>query len=205
MPSQLNVYNDALRLVGERQLVSLTENREPRRLLDAVWDGAVEYCLEQGQWNFAIRSQMLDYSPSVEPPFGYRRAYDKPVDWIRTVAVASDPYFNAPLMQYTDEASFWFCDLDQIFVRYVSRDESFGKDTSLWPQTFRHFVAAYLAWQVAPRLKNDIDVDKLERQYRMKKSDALAKDALQEATKPVPTGSWVRSRRGGYSADRYNR
>lgn len=205
MPSQLNVYNDALRLVGERQLVSLTENREPRRLLDAVWDGAVEYCLEQGQWNFAIRSQQLDYSPSVEPPFGYRRAYNKPDDWIRTVSVASDPYFNSPLMQYTDEASFWFCDLDQIFIRYVSRDESFGKDTSLWPQTFRHFVAAYLAWQIAPRLKNDIDVDKLEKQYRMKKSDALAKDAMQEATKPVPAGGWVRSRRGGYSSDRYNR
>lgn len=205
MPSQLNVYNDALRLVGERQLVALNENREPRRLLDAVWDGAVEYCLEQGQWNFAIRSQQLDYSPSVEPPFGYRRAYDKPNDWIRTVAVASDPYFNAPLIQYTDEASFWFCDLDEIFIRYVSSDESYGKDTSLWPQTFRQFVAAYLAWQIAPRIKNDIDVDKLEKQYRMKKSDALAKDAMQEATKPVPDGCWVRSRRGGYSVDRYNR
>lgn len=201
MPSQLNVYNDALRLVGERQLFSLDENREPRRLLDAVWDGAVDYCLEEGQWNFAIRSQQLDYSPSVEPPFGFRRAFNKPDDWVRTVAVATDPYFNAPLLQYTDEASFWFCDMDEIFVRYVSNDPSFGKDSSQWPQTFRHFVAAYLALQIAPRLKNDIDEEKLTRSYRLKKSDALAKDALQEPTKGVPAGSWVRSRRGGYSRD----
>jgi hypothetical protein len=199
MPSQLNVYNDALRLVGERQLVSLDENREPRRLLDAVWDGAVEYCLEQGQWNFAIRSQQLDYSPSVEPPFGYRRAYNKPDDYVRTVSISADPYFSDGLMQYTDEAGYWFCDLDIIYLRYVSKDLSFGKDTSLWPQTFRHYVAAYLAWQIAPRIKNDIDVDKLEKQYRMKKSDALAKDALQEAAKRIPDGCWVRSRSGGYS------
>lgn len=82
------------------------------------------------------------------------------------MTVASDPYFNAPIQQYTDEASFWFCNLDQIFVRYVSNDESFGKDTSLWSQIFRHFVAGYLAWQIAPRIKNDIDVDKLEWQYK---------------------------------------
>ncbi|QKJ88016.1 hypothetical protein PMPD1_3083 [Paramixta manurensis] len=199
MPSQLNVYNDSLRLVGERQLVSIDENREPRRLLDAVWDGAVEYCLEQGQWNFAIRSQRLDYSPSVEPPFGYLRAFNKPDDYIRTVAIASDPYFNCPLLQYTDEAGFWFCDLDEMYIRYVSKDESFGKDTSLWPQTFRHYIAAYLALQIAPRLKNDIDDDRLQKAYRMKKSDALAKDAMQEATKRTPDGCWVNSRSGGYS------
>lgn len=195
MPSQLNVYNDALRLVGERQLVSLTENREPRRLLDAVWDGAVDYCLEQGQWNFAIRSQRLTYSPSVEPPFGYRRAFDKPDDYVRTVAITSDERFNNALLSYTDEAGFWFSDLDEIYLRYVSKDESFGKDTSLWPQTFRHFVAAYLATQIAPRLKNDTDGDRLLRDYRMKKIDALTKDAMQEATKRVPSGSWVNSRR----------
>lgn len=195
MPSQLNVYNDALRLVGERQLVSLTENREPRRLLDAVWDGAIDYCLEQGQWNFAIRSQRLTYSPSVEPPFGYRRAFDKPADYVRTVAITSDERFNNALLSYTDEAGFWFSDLDEIYLRYVSKDESFGKDTSLWPQTFRHFVAAYLAIQIAPRLKNDTDGDRLLRDYRMKKIDALTKDAMQEATKRVPSGSWVNSRR----------
>ncbi|WP_447867239.1 hypothetical protein [Rahnella bonaserana] len=203
MPSQLNVYNEALRLVGERQLVSLDENREPRRLLDAVWDGAIEFCLEEGQWNFAIRSQSLEYSPSVEPPFGYRRAFNKPDDYVRTVAFAADEYFNAPLLNYTDEAGFWFCDLDTIYLRYVSKDLAFGKDTSMWPQTFLKFVSAYLALQIAPRLKNDIDNDRLQRDYRMKKSDALAKDAMQESAKKVPDGCWVRSRSGGYGRRNY--
>lgn len=197
MSNQLNVYNDALRLVGERQLVSLTENREPRRLLDAVWDGALKYCLEQGQWNFAIRSVRVNYSPSVEPPFGYRRAFNKPDDYVRTVAFASDPFFNSPIIQYTDEAGFWFCDLDEIYIRYVSNDPSFGLDSSLWPETFSSFVAAYLAAQIAPRLKNGSDREWLAREYKMAKTDALTKDAIQEPTKIFPTGRWVRSRHGG--------
>lgn len=194
MPSQLNVYNDALRLVGERQLVSLTENREPRRLLDAAWIGAQKYCLEQGQWNFAIRSQRLSYSPSVEPPFGFRYAFNKPDDYVRTVAFCSDEFFNSPILNYTDEAGFWFCDEQDIYLRYVSNDQSFGLDTSLWPETFGKFLAAYLAVEIAPRLKNANDLDVLQRQYRMCKADALAKDAMQEPTKQVPAGEWVRSR-----------
>ncbi|MBW5826534.1 hypothetical protein H0I68_15945 [Yersinia kristensenii] len=201
MSNQLNVYNDALRLVGERQLVSLTENREPRRLLDAVWDGALKYCLEQGQWNFAIRSVRVNYSPSVEPPFGYRRAFNKPDDYVRTVAFASDPFFNSTIIQYTDEAGFWFCDLDEIFIRYVSNDQSFGLDSSLWPETFSSFVAAYLATQIAPRLKNGSDREWLAREYKMAKTDALTKDAIQEPTKIFPTGRWVRSRHGGSQRD----
>lgn len=203
MSNQLNVYNDALRLVGERQLVSLTENREPRRLLDAVWDGALKYCLEQGQWNFAIRSVRVNYSPSVEPPFGYRRAFNKPDDYVRTVAFASDPFFNSPIIQYTDEAGFWFCDLDEIFIRYVSNDQSFGLDSSLWPETFSSFVAAYLATQIAQRLKNGSDREWLAREYKMAKTDALTKDAIQEPTKIFPPGRWVRSRQGG--STRYSR
>ncbi|EPO1581398.1 hypothetical protein ACT6N7_000039 [Yersinia enterocolitica] len=203
MSNQLNVYNDALRLVGERQLVSLTENREPRRLLDAVWDGALKYCLEQGQWNFAIRSVRINYSPSVEPPFGYHRAFNKPDDYIRTVAFASDPFFNSPIIQYTDEAGFWFCDLDEIYIRYVSNDQSFGLDSSLWPETFGNFVSAYLATQIAPRLKNGSDREWLAREYKMAKTDALTKDAIQEPTKIFPTGRWVHSRERGSA--RYSR
>jgi hypothetical protein len=44
--SKLKLYNDALGILGERRLASLTENREPRRVLDEVWDagkGVVNY------------------------------------------------------------------------------------------------------------------------------------------------------------------
>src|SRR4051794_15494709 len=95
--TKLGVYNDALRLLGERNLADVTEEAEARYALDGAWDkGAVSYggpiyCLELGYWNFATRSAALNYSPSVEPPFAYLRAFDKPVDWVRTVSVSFDP------------------------------------------------------------------------------------------------------------------
>ena len=68
MTSRLQIYNGALLLCEERFLSSLTEDREPRHLLDHVWNnGGVRYCLEQGQWRFAMRSVSLDYDTSVVP------------------------------------------------------------------------------------------------------------------------------------------
>src|SRR3546814_15520749 len=87
--TQLSLYNGALRLCGEAKLANLTEDREPRYVLDDVWDdGALRHCLQQGLWNFAMRTVEAEYSPSVEPSFGFRRAFDKPIDWVRPAAMA---------------------------------------------------------------------------------------------------------------------
>src|SRR5258708_823139 len=122
MTDKLSLYNGALtEFLGERKLANLTENREPRRVLDEIWDGgALRYCLEQGLWNFAMRTIQLTYSPSVEPDFGFRYAFDKPTDWVRTAALCVDEFFRCPLLQYNDEAGFWFADIDTIYVRYIS-------------------------------------------------------------------------------------
>ena len=49
MADKLSLFNGALLICGERFLSSLTENREPRHLLDNVWsNGGVKACLEQG-------------------------------------------------------------------------------------------------------------------------------------------------------------
>jgi hypothetical protein len=45
--SKLGIYNDALRILGERKLSSISEDRPPRYRLDDIYDfGAIEYCLE---------------------------------------------------------------------------------------------------------------------------------------------------------------
>ena len=38
MATRLQLYNRALRIIQERKLSSLTEKREPRFLLDDVWE-----------------------------------------------------------------------------------------------------------------------------------------------------------------------
>lgn len=150
---RLKIYNGALLLCAERQLGSLTENREPRFLLDLVWnDAGVRFCLEQAQWHFAMRASRLDYNPSIEPDWGFPKAFDKPTDWIMTSGVWSDEFMKAPLTDYADEVSYWWANIEQIFVRYVSDDVNFGMDLAKWPASFVDYVKAYFASRIIHRL-----------------------------------------------------
>lgn len=195
---QLDLYNNALRMCGERTLASLTENREPRRLLDAVWaDNLIDTMLEEGQWIFATRAVSLTYSPSVEPAYGYSYAFNQPTDMIRVTGVYEDDKFNFPLNQYMDVGGYWFSDFDTIYIKYVSNDPAYGGDLSLWTNRFQKFVSAYMALEIAPRLTQaENRITALQKEYTKRRTEARSLEAMKEPTKKLPDGSWVRSRWG---------
>jgi hypothetical protein len=62
MTDKLGLYNLALGHLEERKLASLTENREPRRVLDDYYDQELAYCLERKFWNFIYRTVSIDAS-----------------------------------------------------------------------------------------------------------------------------------------------
>lgn len=204
MTTKLSLYNDALLLCGERFLVSLTEEREPRRLLDQVWaSNGVKTCLEMGQWFFAMNAIQIDYDPSIQPSFGYNRAFAKPEDWVLTSAVCSDEFFRVPLLQYTDEALYWYSTIDTIYVKYVSDSTDFGLDMNKWPESFREYVAAHFATKIILKISND---DNKLSQLEKLKAKALSK-AKNASVMAGPTliparGNWSNSRnRFGSSRD----
>lgn len=204
--SRLTIYNNALLECGERELASLSENREPRRLLDRVWDGgAVDYCLGQGLWKFAKRTLELSPESSIAPDFGYQNAYEIPSDFIRTASLSADEYMQTPLLQYTQEQSYWFADVSPIYVSYVSNGASYGGDMSLWPMDFVRYMEAYLASMIIRRLsQNDSDWDRLFKLAAFRLKEARSSDAMESPTAFPPAGSWVSARRGR-AAGRYDR
>jgi hypothetical protein len=201
MATRLEVYNTALLLCGERSLSSLSEDREPRRNLDQAWNGGgVNKCLEEGQWRFAMRTVQIDYDPSIEPDFGYRRVFNKPDDWICTSAVCSDEYFSAPLTAYTDEGDQWYADIDTIYLKYISSDEDWGMNMGKWPQSFSDFVSAHLASRVIMKMADSEEKLKLILQTRERfKRDAKNAAAMAEPTKFPARGTWSRARTYGSS------
>lgn len=205
--TRLRLYNDALIMCGERTLASLTENREPRHLLDHVWDNdGVHACLESGQWKFAMRTVMLDYDSAVSPSFGYRRGFSKPTDWCLTSALCSDEYFNSPLLQYSDEAGYWYADLDLIYVKFVSDDAAFGGDLSTWTTKFTDFAAAHFASKIIWKLTSDDEKrDKVMKLRGALLSIAKNHDAMADPVKFPAPGNWTSSRRGHGRRDRGSR
>lgn len=201
MTTQLDIYQGALNLCGERMLANLTEEREPRRLLDQVWSSnGVKACLEMGQWNFAMRSIQLDYDSSIEPGFGYNRAFVKPTDWVLTSAVCEDEFFRAPLLRYWDEAGYWYSDIDTIYVRYVSNDVAYGMDLNHWPESFREYVEEYFASKIVRKLtKSQDEEDRSKKRLKDKLMLAKSRAAMSQPTSFPPAGSWsqARNRFGG--------
>jgi len=208
MPSKLSIYNGALTILGERKLADLTENREPRHKLDTIWDNEfVDRILQYGQWNFAQRTVELEYSPSINPSFGYQYAFDKPTDFIRTLGLCHDEYFTMPITRYSDESQWIFTDSQIIYLKYVSNDSQWGQDYSLWPPNFTEFAEHYLAYKVAPTIAGmNFNERELERKQKTLLLEAKSTDAMEQPAKFAPRGDWARSRQGFRSSgERGNR
>ena len=203
--TQLTLYNGALRELGERKLASLSEDRKPRRLLDDVWDGALKATLEEADWKFAMRAAKLIYEPSFTPSFGFTRQFSKPDDFVRLSRMCVDERMYTPLTDYMEEAGFWFADLDDLYVGYVSNGASYGGDMTLWPESFVKMFELYLASSIVLSLEQSVSTEEaLQKKYNRAKTEAKSKDAQAGPTQFFPAGSWTRSRSQGRS-DRGNR
>ena len=201
MPTVISLYNGALRLLGERRLSTLTDDREARYLLDDAYgdgqtEGAVKHCLEVGQWTFATRSVMLDYSPSITPGFGFTYAFDKPTDMVDVCGIWSDDRMTTPLLQYRDERHFWYAELETIYVSYVSNDVNYGADRSLWPDTFSKLIEAYLAREIVTNLtQGETKTEMARKAWKEALTVARSGDAMRKPTAKLPDGTWSLARR----------
>ena len=201
MTDRLKIYNGALMILGERDLASLTEERESRRKLDQVWnDGGVRRMLEMAQWKFAMRASRVDYDAGVSPEWGFRRAFAKGDDWVVTSAVCQDELYRVPLVRYLDEIGYWWADLDTIYVRYVSDGAQYGGDLSRWPSTFTDAVKGYFAQRIVASVQGASEgkIDQVEKAAERLLRTAKNKDAMAGPQQFVAPGTWVQSRSGGY-------
>lgn len=204
MASKLALYNEALGHLGERKLSALSENREPRRVLDDYYDGTLNYCLARGFWNFAMRAVSMTESATITPQFGWTFAFEKPTDWIRTFMVSDNENFYPLLARFNDEASVIYCDSSPLYFKYVSNDASYGLNLSAWPETFTVYVGLRLAWMACRRV-GQLSAEDKKALYDLQKREcgiAGGVDAMDEPPMQPPTGTWAQSRNGQYRGPR---
>lgn len=204
--TQLQIYNDALKLCEERSITSAelaANSRKPCRLLNDVWNGGgVNACLEESDWDFARRTIAATFNPSIQPDFGYIHAFQHPADWLRTSAVSSEPYFNSVYTLYADEAGYWWSDLTTIYVKYVSSNIAYGGNLALWTESFKQFCAAHFAWKIVGNLTHDKVLKKeVFEEYERLRTSARSKDAMNEPASFFPRGQLTRARRGRFFGD----
>ena len=195
MADRLSIYRGALRLLGGGELSSLTEVNPSRRALDEAWEAVGNKLLEAGLWNFAIRTAELSNDEDVEPLFGHQYAVRKPSDWVRTASISADQTFARSYEGYDDETQYWHCDVDPLYVRYVSNDEDYGWNVGAWRQHFADAFAAFLAFECGLPVSGD-KANRNDIHGLAEKRLAVAKtrDAVDERVQVKPVGRLVQSR-----------
>jgi hypothetical protein len=200
MTDKLGLYNLVLGHLEERKLASLTENREPRRVLDDYYDQELAYCLERKFWNFIYRTVSIDASTTIQPAFGFQYAFRIPNDWIRTRRLSSVETLDPPLLQVVEEAGYWYTNVTPIYVQYNSNDTLYGQNLGGWPASFTDYVSKRLARQACKRITGSVELlqgpDGLIKQEEKAYKVAAANCAMNEAIGFAPQSSWVRARRG---------
>lgn len=196
-PDWLKIYNDALQLLGQPRLVSISEDSLRKSQLDIARESElVEACLEDTAWGFGGESAKVFYDPSINPDFGPRYAFDKPTDLHRLDGIWADEYHNHPIREYSDEGGRWFTDHQIIYVKYISKD--YLTTPNNWPSYFKRFVAAQLAIDAGPSIPNS-DVKNAQEKYTMRRNEAMSTDAIQTPPRRFTEGSWASSRSSGNS------
>ena len=158
MATKLGIYNDALIRVGEDVLDDLTEDRDSRHALDAIYDlGAIDQCLEVVRPRFATKTVSLAGSATTG---GVTLAYTHtiPTDYITLVGVYSDSELDQPISRYINDGGSLICDYDTIYLRYVhntSIDES--SFTPLFARVVSTFMAREACYKFDPDRYESID------------------------------------------------
>lgn len=197
MTTKLTLYNLACYLLKETKLEGLTEEREARRVLDDLYLPTLYECLEEGFWNFAMRTTQMEADPNFTPAIYYQYAFDKPDDWVKTYMLAlSESLRDSGPVDVVDETGFWYANFNPLYVKYVSKDAAYGMNLTLYPATYENYVAHRLAVRGCRGIKGADPSDDLLKSESKARVSAKVKDAMNEPPKEKPLNSWVRGRLG---------
>lgn len=182
---KVGLYNDALILLGERRLSSISEAREPRYNLDAIWDlGAVDYCLSVVRPKFAIATKKIT-SYTTDTDHGYTNIFSLPSDFLSLVDVYADATLDQPISRRFIDSTSICVNYATIYVRY-NADNTFaipsGTNFAILSPEFVRVLTAYLAREYAMRVSPD-DYDKLNGLFASRVADAKEIDSRNEPDK----------------------
>ena len=199
--SRLDIYNIAADFLGETELATLTEDRELRRKLDQIWthgNGLIYYVLEKGYWSFAKRTVELEPSSNITISFGFSFAYQIPIDYVQLFMLSADDRFLDSLKRYEKETDYFHCDVNPLYMTYISDDAEYGADLSRWPTSVANWAGAYMATKAAPKITSIGGAEKKEiiRQERALLTEARSEHAMDEPPRYPQLSSWASARTG---------
>lgn len=194
MPSETDIANVALRLVGGTRITSLTQGTPNANAVQDIYEEIRDHLLEF-PWNFATTRVKLARSATA-PTFGYDYAYALPSDWVFTISI-HDNDEGVGIFDYREEQvgdqRVISTDSEDVYMVYTSKEI----DTNIMSAAFRKAFASAIARDLAITIANsNILEDQLSKRATKDLARAKSLDAMGSFPEQRPRGSWANSRNG---------
>lgn len=187
MTSKINLINNALRLIGDNEIQSLSDTGFGPQLADALYDDTYKALLAEHPWSFAFKEQWLSLlSQAPDRETGYNYAFQLPVDMIRIWQLFEH-------QDYVIVGDKLYSNQNKILMRYI-----FKVAESQLPPHFAKAMEYKLAAEFAvPVTDNDNYAALYESKYLQQVAKAMAIDSQNKPQIAIVDAPFVDARNSG--------
>lgn len=119
MPTQLEVFNAALDLLGHEALTTVDDTTPVGAYMRRQWEFALPEVLRAYPWNWAKRREELtEVSPA--PDYGWEHKYVLPSDYVTLLKLNGETIFHES-ENYEIEGVHLYTDADTATVEYIAK------------------------------------------------------------------------------------
>jgi len=197
MASLVDIANFALDLVGNQQILALTDNTQAARKCTLHINQAIRETLKDGKWKSAKKRATLSQL-TVGPSFGWTYQYQLPNDYIRMVFFNdTDPCdVREPIFEI--EGRLLMTEETSAAIEYVADLTETGNDINAADPALTELFALTLATKLAWTLQQSVTLkEQMLQEYAQKLRRALASDAQEQKNSLVNRlndSEWLRRR-----------
>jgi hypothetical protein len=189
MASRISIANLALTGLGADRIVSLNEDSENARRINAIFDLCLEDVLRSHPWNFAIQRQQLAKLLSV-PAFGYSLEYLLPGDCLRVLEVNDGSCIRT---DFKIENRKLLTDYDGVYIKFIGNVTDPTQYTSQFVYVLSSRIAAELAYAIT---NNKSTAEMAYQLYAQRLQTAKEADAQEsDSTYVIDEDSWTIDKR----------
>lgn len=175
MASKIDLVSNALILIGDNPINSLTGNSRAQQVANNLYDNVVQNELSKHRWGFARRKAQLSLLVDTPIDDEWRSIYQLPTDMIALIKLRPNvDYQILGDKVYTNLSQALYCD----YIRNVAESE--------WPVYFSKMIEYALARDFASSIRDSAaSADRMAQEYVNASRMARYTDSMQHPQKPI--------------------
>lgn len=176
--TDVQIANMALLALGAETITALTDTTSKEAVIaNTLFDQARDEVLMAHPWACCVKRVELDMD--TPPDYGWENAFSLPTDFIDLVEV--EGILTSDSQMYEVEDSHFLTDLEEVFIRYIYRNETPSTYTPLLTDCIALNLASKMAYAIVGK---ESVANALYQKYERKLIEARCKDARTRQNEP---------------------